>query len=94
MSVSDQLYRSVTSIAANLAEGFSRGSPLDRARFYEHRLGSTREALVWYESARHALDAAVIVDRFDRLAQIRRLVLAIVSRQRRLGRARRTAAHG
>lgn len=88
-SVSDQLYRSVASIAANLAEGFSRGSPMDRARFYEYSLGSAREALVWYEAARHGLSDAVVVDRMDRLSQIRRLMLVMVSQQRRLGRERR-----
>jgi hypothetical protein len=31
----DQLFRAVGSISANLAEGYSRGTGRDRARFYE-----------------------------------------------------------
>jgi hypothetical protein len=36
VSLADQLYRAVGSISANLAEGYSRGSGRDRARFYEY----------------------------------------------------------
>jgi four helix bundle protein len=35
-ALTDQLYRAVCSIGANIAEGFSRYYPLDRARFYEY----------------------------------------------------------
>jgi hypothetical protein len=34
--VSDQLYRALGSVSANLAEGYSRGTGRDRAHFYEH----------------------------------------------------------
>ena len=34
LSLSDQLYRSLGSIGANLAEGYSRGSNKDRVRSY------------------------------------------------------------
>jgi hypothetical protein len=40
ISLSDQLYRSLGSISANLAESYSRSSRKDRARFYEYALGS------------------------------------------------------
>ena len=43
-SLSDQLYRSAGSVSANIAEGYSRSSSKDRARFYEYALGSAREA--------------------------------------------------
>jgi four helix bundle protein len=46
-----QLWRSAVSIAANSAEGYSRGTGADRARFHEHALGSARECIVWYEAA-------------------------------------------
>ncbi len=36
VSLSDQLYRALGSVSANLAEGYSRGSGKDRARFYEY----------------------------------------------------------
>jgi hypothetical protein len=44
--LADQLYRSLGSISANLAEGYSRGSNKDRARFYEYSLGSARESVI------------------------------------------------
>lgn len=43
-SLSDQLYRAVGSISANISEGYSRASRRDQARFYEYALGSAREA--------------------------------------------------
>ena len=46
--VADQLYRAVGSICANNAEGYSRRSGTDQARFYEYALGSAREARGWY----------------------------------------------
>jgi len=39
IGLSDQLYRAVGSISANIAEGYSRGTGSDRARFYEYALG-------------------------------------------------------
>ena len=44
MTIADQLYRSVGSISANIAEGYSRVSGKDRAHYYQYSLGSTREA--------------------------------------------------
>jgi four helix bundle protein len=44
VSLADQLYRAVGSISANIAEGYSRQSGKDQARFYEYALGSAREA--------------------------------------------------
>lgn len=40
ISLSDQLYRAVGSIEANISEGYSRGGGRDRAKFYEYALGS------------------------------------------------------
>jgi hypothetical protein len=44
LGLSDQLYRAIGSISANIAEGYSRGTGKDRARFYEYALGSARES--------------------------------------------------
>ena len=44
LGLSDQLYRALGSISANLAEGYSRGTGKDRERFYEYSLGSARES--------------------------------------------------
>jgi len=78
-----QLWRSAVSIPANLAEGFSRGTGPDRARFYEYALGSTRECIVWYEGARRILDDAVVEERLESLVQVKRLVLSILPATRR-----------
>jgi four helix bundle protein len=75
MSVSDQLYRAVGSVSANLAEGYSRGAGKDRARFYEYALGSARESRDWYFKARHILSDTVIDHRLNLLTGIIRLLL-------------------
>lgn len=81
-SVSDQLYRAIGSISANIAEGYSRGGGRDRARFYEYALGSARESRDWYFKARHALGDEVVKHRFQILAEIIRLLLVIIPKQR------------
>ena len=43
--LTSQMRRSSVSIAANIAEGFSRGSASDKARFYMIALGSLTETL-------------------------------------------------
>jgi four helix bundle protein len=78
LSVADQLYRAVGSIGANIAEGYSRRSRKDQARFYEYALGSAREARVWYCQGRHCLAQKVLMHRLGLLTEIIRLLLAIV----------------
>lgn len=73
----DQLRRAVSSIAANIAEGYSRRTPNDRVRFYAYALGSLREATVWYLSVREQLPVATLEARLDCVSQIRRLVLGL-----------------
>ena len=82
VGVADQLYRSLGSISANIAEGYSRGSGKDRARFYEYALGSARESRDWYYKARHVLGETVTAHRLDLLVQIIRLLLKMVPDQR------------
>jgi len=82
LAVSDQLYRSLGSIGANLAEGYSRGTGKDRARFYEYALGSARESRDWYHKSRHILGEAVYQHRVQLLAEIIRLLLTMVPQQR------------
>ncbi len=81
-SLSDQLYRALGSISANIAEGYSRGTGKDRARFYEYALGSARESHDWYYKARHVLGDTVVQHRLDLLTQIIRLLLTMVPQQR------------
>ena len=81
-SLADQLFRAVGSISANLAEGYSRGTGRDRARFYEYALGSARETRDWYFKARHILGPSVTEHRLNFLAEIIRLLLTMVPQQR------------
>ena len=80
--VADQLYRSVGSISANIAEGYSRGTGRDRARFYEYSLGSARESRGWYYKGRHILQEAVTDHRLEILTEIIRLLLTMIPQQR------------
>jgi len=82
LDLSDQLYRALGSISANLAEGYSRGTGKDRARFYEYALGSARECRDWYYKGRYALGAEVTTHRIRLLTHIIRLSLAMVPQQR------------
>ncbi|MBC8449203.1 MAG: four helix bundle protein [Chloroflexi bacterium] len=83
MSLSDQLYRALGSIGANLAEGYSRGTGKDRARFYEYSLGSARESRDWYYKGRHILGETVVQHRLQLLTEVIRLLLTMVPQQRR-----------
>lgn len=53
--IAGQLRRAVGSVASNIAEGRSRATPGQRARFRDYALGSLRKALVWYELSRDVL---------------------------------------
>ena len=72
-----QLLACASSISANIAEGYSRPTPGDRARFYGYALGSTRESIVWYASLRDALGDEIVFARYSHLARLRRLLIAI-----------------
>jgi four helix bundle protein len=82
LGLSDQLYRATGSIGANLAEGYSRGTGKDRARFYEYALGSARESRDWYFKSRFVLGDNIATHRMELLSQIIRLLLAMVPEQR------------
>ena len=81
-ALADQLYRALGSISANLAEGYSRGTGRDRARFYEYALGSTRESRDWYYKGRHVLGETIVNHRIQLLSQVIRLLLTMVPQQR------------
>jgi four helix bundle protein len=80
-----QLYRAVGSIEANVAEGYSRGTGRDRARFYDYALGSARESRGWYYKGRHVLGEPVVKHRLQLVTQIVRLLLKMVPDQRTAG---------
>ena len=73
-----QLLRATASIAANIAEGYSRGTTADRRKFLEYALGSVRECFVWYEAAGHPESE----ERIARLTSIRRLLLTMIRTSR------------
>jgi four helix bundle protein len=81
--LADQLYRSVGSVSANIAEGCSRGSAADRVRFFEYALGSAREARDWYFKARFAIGTATADDRMRLLTSVIRLLLIALPQERR-----------
>ena len=80
--LADQLYRAVGSIGANVAEGYSRQSGKDQARFYEYALGSAREARGWYYQGRHVLSESVAAHRLTLLTHVIRLLLTIIPAER------------
>jgi hypothetical protein len=69
--VRDQLLAAAASISANIAEGYTRPTTADRARFYAYALGSLREAIVWYSSLRDHLDPPLVADRIALLSRVR-----------------------
>jgi four helix bundle protein len=73
----DQLLSSVASIAANLAEGHSRNTSRERARFYNYALGSAREANVWYSSIADALPDGTATARSAVLSRLKKLIYGL-----------------
>lgn len=83
--LADQLYSAVGGIGAQIAEGYSRRTGKDRARFYEYALGSGRESRDWYYKSRHVLGQAVTDHRLKLHAGIIRLLMRMVPDQRQEG---------
>ena len=54
----------------------------DRALKFEYALGELRESMSWYKGAKPVLGEEVTKDRRNRLEEIRRLLLAIIPRER------------
>jgi four helix bundle protein len=82
LDLSNQLYRALGSISANLAEGYSRGTGRDRARFYEYALGSARESRDWYYKSRYILGHEVADHRIHLITRLVQLMLVMVPQQR------------
>jgi len=91
--LSDQLYRATGSVSANVAEGYSRGTGRDRARFYQYALGSARESRGWYYKGRYVLGESVASHRLDLLTQIIRLLLTIIPAERGASIKEETASY-
>jgi four helix bundle protein len=80
--IAGQLYAAVCSIEAHISEGYSRSSGRDRARIFEYALGSVRESMTWYKSSTPVIGDVTVKDRRDRLEEMRRMLLAIIPRER------------
>jgi len=80
--IAGQLYEAVCSIDAQIAEGYSRSSGKDRALRFEYALGSVRESMSWYKSVLPVLGEEIVRDRRNRLEEMRRMLLAIIPRER------------
>src|SRR5207248_10238989 len=78
--ISGQLYASVGSIAANLAEGYAHSSGRDSARIFEYALGSARESMVWYQAAEPILGGPANLERITKLEETRRTLLVELAR--------------
>ncbi len=83
--LADQLYRATCSISANIAEGYSRSTGKDRARFFEYALGSAREARDWYYKSHYTLKDEVVRSRIDLLTQIVKILNVLTPHQRQKG---------
>ena len=81
-SLADQLSRSVGSVSANLAEGYSRSTGRDRALVYQYALGSARESRDWYFKVRFILGADMVEQRFKLLTEIIRLLVTMIPQPR------------
>ncbi len=82
VGLSDQLFRAGGSVHANIAEGYSRQSGKDQARFYEYALGSAREARGWYYQVRPLLGEPVAAHRIKLLTDIARQLNTIIPSER------------
>jgi len=82
IKLSDQLYEAIGSVSVNIAEGYSRSSGKDRARFMEYSLGSARESRDWYYKGRYVLGDKVSYHRMQLLTQIIRLLLTMTPKER------------
>ena len=86
--VCEQLSGASGSISANLAEGYGRGTRVDRLRFLGYSLGSVRECMTWYTAATPVLGRDVVNARFDLIMRVRPLVLGLIGTIRRSGDGR------
>jgi four helix bundle protein len=94
-NTADQLLRAVEGISSNLAEGYSRSTGPERARYYDYALATTRESRDWYFKAREALGIEVVERRLSVLERIIRILTAVVPRERSdRSRARRRRQTG
>ena len=81
----DQIRRSLDGISANIAEGYSRSTGKDRARYFEYALGEAREARDRIYKVRRTMKAEVVLHRMKVLTQIIKILNTFVPIQRKHG---------
>jgi len=81
LSHADQLARSSAAISSDIAEGYSRNTGKDRAKFYSYALGSAREARDWYYKARSSMTETAAAHRMELLTQIIRLLIRMIDNE-------------
>ena len=79
--------------SANIAEGYSRSTGKDKARFMEYALGSARETRDWHYKSRRVLRQEVVSHYIDLLTQIVKILSAFVPLQRKKGIRETTATY-
>ncbi len=82
IALADQLYQAVGAVSSDVAEGYSRQSGKDQARFYEYAPGSAREGRNWYYESRNILGEKVVTRRMKLLTEIIRLLLTMIPNER------------
>lgn len=78
----DQLITAVESISSNTAEGYSRTTGRDRAKFYEYAHSSAREARDWLFKTRHPLDRATVYERIELVSRVMRILITAIRQER------------
>ncbi len=91
-----QLLDAVESISANIAEGYSRSTGPERAKFFEYAHSSARESREWIFKVRPALDEATTAARMALVTRIMAILVSVIPRERaaRDSRARRPRLTG
>jgi len=81
-----QLVRSSGSIAANIEEGYGRGTRKEFIYFLTVACGSARETRGWYKRAKRFLEAKLIETRMGQADEIIALVVATIKTLKQKGK--------
>ena len=85
----DQLERSVESVESNIAEGYSKFSGKERAKYFETALASAREARGQYHRTNQWLGNEESEERRMLLTQVIKILTVTIPRERSGGSERR-----
>jgi four helix bundle protein len=77
-----QLLDAAESISANVAEGYSRTSGPERAKFFEYAHSSARETRDWLFKARHTLGGDIANARLELVTRVMKILSVVIPRER------------